>query len=327
MNSPSIVGTGRVGPRQRSRITYSSHSDIEAPISEAETFFRQKSFEDKSKGTYFNNQKSPNVKRSQSLKKKDGESKYLYHQRQEARKEDNDTNSQRHYESEPRSYAQKDLQKFYSAKSPKPMRRNVKATKQDSSNKNVSGKRETQECLNHDLTKLENDVVTENSETLQISQSAPLYGQTDTFNTKNEEQNVKNEITNKITSEKETEIPLTSLSVIENTDEITKDDTNINNSENESDCSHLIVNNVKKDLQESINVSSDAVVLNNIEFKEELMPNESNNVSDNIVKIDEALSSKGNQQSLSQVNEQFANDNCDIIDEVTEQRNAPVTLL
>ncbi|KAG7203785.1 hypothetical protein KM043_013806 [Ampulex compressa] len=46
VNSPSIAGTGRVGPRQRTRVTY-SHTDIEMNVPNVDTFSRQKSFEDK----------------------------------------------------------------------------------------------------------------------------------------------------------------------------------------------------------------------------------------------------------------------------------------
>ncbi|XP_076619261.1 uncharacterized protein LOC143340815 [Colletes latitarsis] len=306
VNTPNIVGTGRVGPRQRSRVTYSSYLDTEAPMSEVEPFFRQKSFEDKSKGTYFNNQKSPNVKRSQSLKKKDGESKYLYNPRKEMRKEDNDTNSQRHHESEVRSYAQKDLQKSHSAKSPKLMRRNVNAMKQDPSNENVPRKCETRECLNNDSTEHENNVIIENSETLETSKSALIFDQIKVSNTESEEQTDKKEIASDTTAKQETgETSLTTLSHIENFDGITKDDTNINSLENVSDYSQLLVNNLTDDLQ-NCNMSSEALVPNNVKCEKELVPNESNNVSNGIVELEEeAYSNKDNQQSLEQVSQEL----------------------
>ncbi|CAL7945269.1 unnamed protein product [Xylocopa violacea] len=150
VNSPNIAGTGRVGPRQRSRITY-SHSDADAPPSEGEHFFRQKSFEDKSKGTYFNNQKFPNLKRSHSQKKKENETKYQYHS-----KKDSDGNSHKQYENEFRSHSQKDQQKSYATKSPKPLRGNVRIMKHDSSNVNIVC--ETQKCSTSNEVKLEQNI-------------------------------------------------------------------------------------------------------------------------------------------------------------------------
>lgn len=98
VNSPSIAGTGRVGPRQRSRITYSSHSDVEVTSAETDSFSRPKSFEDKTKDIYHDNlQRSPNTRKSQPIpRKKDMGNKSPYFHKKEIRKED-DKNSQKHH--------------------------------------------------------------------------------------------------------------------------------------------------------------------------------------------------------------------------------------
>ncbi|XP_053989720.1 protein kinase 4-like [Hylaeus volcanicus] len=316
VNSPSIVGTGRVGPRQRSRVTYSSQSDAESPMFEAEPFFRQKSFEDKSKGTYFNNQKSPNVKRSQSLRKKDSESKYPYYQGKDLRKEDNDANSQTYHEGEFRSSAQKS----FSAKSPKPVRRILHTTKQDSPSENTSRKHETQECMDQDS---KNNIVTENNATPQISKSVLPSDQTETLNTESAEQSAETKITNEITLEKETEkLSLSSLSGVENPGEMTEDNTNINSFESKADCSQLLVNNIIEDLQEN-NTSSVASVSSNVESKEEFVPNESNNVPNDIVNLEKASSSKDNQQLLEQVSKQLVpNESDNVADDIVKLEEA-----
>lgn len=112
MNSPSIAGTGRVGPRQRSRITYSSHSDVEIASAETtDSFSRPKSFEDKNKGIYHDNlQRSSNTRKSQPLsKKKDLGNKSPYLRKKEIRKEDAKEDLQKYHETELKaSYAQKE---------------------------------------------------------------------------------------------------------------------------------------------------------------------------------------------------------------------------
>ncbi|XP_017877557.1 uncharacterized protein MAL13P1.304-like [Ceratina calcarata] len=145
VNSPNIAGTGRVGPRQRTRVTY-SHSDVDVPPSEDEPFFRQKSFEDKAKGTYFNNQKFSNLKKSHSQKKKENETKY----RQRKNSEGNSHEFQ--------SYMQRDHQKFIPNKSSHLFKENSKVTKPDSSDIDVLQKRQTQECSTFDKMKVERDI-------------------------------------------------------------------------------------------------------------------------------------------------------------------------
>ncbi|XP_076664829.1 uncharacterized protein LOC143367137 [Andrena cerasifolii] len=504
VNSPSIAGTGRVGPRQRTRVTY-SHSDAEAPITEDESFNRQKSFEDKSKGSYYNAQKSPNIKRSHSQKKKEGDAKYPYHQRKETRREDTDMNSQIHHDSEFRS--QKDSQASYATKSPRPVGGNVKATKHDSSNISSSETCERREYSNLGLTKLEDNVVKESSE---ISKPA-LSEQTDTLNTENEEftaesveanaenvetkienaetnpeslninagsletntqsgetkienvetstenvetkmenvetkmenvetstenvetntqsgetkienvetsaesvetntnnveantdnvvantqnveantenvvantdnvvantknvvantenvvantqnvasntenvvantenvvsntenvvantenvvANMKNEITTEPTLPKEAvkaeETSSAYLSSTENLEPLTKDDTDKNNLDNKHECRRELANDTTEDFSEASNTSSGASVPNDTESKEELVPNDINNVSNDILKLEEA-SRKDDRQSSKQDSEQFVNDDCDNIkDEVATQRSAQVT--
>jgi len=120
VNSPSIAGTGRVGPRQRSRITYSSHSDVEATSPDTEPFSRPKSYEDKLKGVYHeNSQKSSNSRKSQLLlKKKDFSNKSPYFCKKEIRKEDE--NLQKYHETESSRKELKESQKSYQSKSQKP---------------------------------------------------------------------------------------------------------------------------------------------------------------------------------------------------------------
>ncbi|EZA60051.1 hypothetical protein X777_15333 [Ooceraea biroi] len=103
VNSPSIAGTGRVGPRQRSRITYSSHSDVEAASPDAESS-RPKSYEDKTTGIYHDNlQRSPNSRKSQpAQRKKDFGSKSPYFRKKDIRREDANENPQKHHETESR---------------------------------------------------------------------------------------------------------------------------------------------------------------------------------------------------------------------------------
>ncbi|KAK9308385.1 hypothetical protein QLX08_001567 [Tetragonisca angustula] len=330
VNSPSIAGTGRVGPRQRTRVTY-SHSDIDAPLSESESFFRQKSFEDKSKGTYFNNQKFSNLKRSHSQKKKENETKYQYHQKKDIKKEDCDGNSYKHYDNEFKSYTQKDQQKSYSIKSSKPSRGNIKITKPDSSSMNVSQKREhsdevkleqnSEPNIEHNTKQnIEHDVA-ENSNTLQEITSEA----NETSNMENVQSSVENEITSGTLLTKEAEIEeisLTSVSSTDNSDYIAKRDLNKNSMENKNECSDSFVNNITEDLQENSNMSSEVSVPNNIRSNEELTPNESNEVLNNVVEENTILLHKDDQQSSKEITKQFINDDCDNIeDEITVQRS------
>jgi len=130
VNSPSIAGTGRVGPRQRSRITYSSHSDVEATSPDAEPFSRPKSYEDKLKGVYHeNSHKSSNSRKSQLLlKKKDFSNKSPYFCKKEIRKEDE--NLQKYHETESSRKELKESQKSYQFKSQKP-EENIEESLQD----------------------------------------------------------------------------------------------------------------------------------------------------------------------------------------------------
>ncbi|XP_017789123.1 PREDICTED: uncharacterized protein LOC108571564 isoform X2 [Habropoda laboriosa] len=310
VNSPSIAGTGRVGPRQRTRVTY-SHSDVDAPPSEGERFFRQKSFEDKSKGIFSNNQKFSNLKRSHSQRKKENETKYSLHQRK-----DNDGTAYKHCETEFRSYVQKDPQKSNSIKSPRPTRGNTNITKHDSSNMNVSQKRETQEySIASDEIKLENNVTTENNETLQETKCE----ETDASSVENGQMNITNEnqIVIEKSSTKTTEETMISVSGTDNSEYIAKDDTNENYFEKKNECS--FVNNASENLQENSNMSSETLAPDNVQSNEELVPNESKEVSKNVVKEEDH---EDNQQSLEQVTKQIVNNDCDNIeDKVTVQQN------
>ncbi|KZC13998.1 PREDICTED: GATA zinc finger domain-containing protein 14-like [Dufourea novaeangliae] len=316
VNSPSIAGTGRVGPRQRSRVTY-SHSDAEAPVSESELFHRQKSFEDKSKATYFNNQKSPNVKRSHSQKKKDGETKYPYNQRKENRSEDdNDVNSQTHV-NQLKSLAQKDLE-MSPTDSSNPITDNTEPVKQDL-DADSPGKNGTEECSNVVSVKLENNVVTENKKSSEASKS-DLSNQIKSFDTNSEEEKVKDEGKNDISKIEMVEGISTSLLEVKNSEQINEDDKNTISSENKNKCSQEFANSVAENLLETNDVSSEALVPNNTESKVESVPDESNNVSNNIIAVEEVLI-KNDQESLKQVNEQIVNNDCDNIkDETAVQR-------
>lgn len=266
MNSPSIAGTGRVGPRQRTRVTY-SHSDVDTPMTENESFFRQKSFEDKLKGTFFNNnQKFSNIKRSHSQRKSD--SRPLHYQRKEGRKEDNDTNFHKYHEAEFRSYLQKDQQKSYVAKSPKPMRGNTKIIKCESSNVNVSQKSVVQECLTTDETRVEHDVEhdvqTENSESVQLTEA----DRTEISTAETSEINIENETINDIILKKESEeTSLTLLSNTENPEHVDKDSMKLIESDNESKDLEEVANSSTKDLPENKDSNVNKTDSNNDEKK------------------------------------------------------------
>lgn len=111
VNSPSIAGTGRVGPRQRSRITYSSHSD-EVASPDTESFSRPK-YEDRTKSVYHENlHKSSNSRKSQlSPKKKDFGNKSPYFRKKEIRRED-----EKYHETESSQKEHKESQKSYKSK-------------------------------------------------------------------------------------------------------------------------------------------------------------------------------------------------------------------
>lgn len=138
VNSPSIAGTGRVGPRQRTRVTYSSHSDMDTNTYESGSFSRQKSFEDKTKGNHYNNvQRTPSLRRPQSQKKKENGAKSPFSQRKEFRKEASSANSSKHYENgSQQNFVRKeykDSQKFhYPPKSSRTSQKNTKISKDDS---------------------------------------------------------------------------------------------------------------------------------------------------------------------------------------------------
>ncbi|EFN60917.1 hypothetical protein EAG_06028 [Camponotus floridanus] len=100
VNSPSIAGTGRVGPRQRSRVTYSSHSDVEMVSPDTESFSHPKSYEDKTKGIYHDMQKFSNSRKSQPPKKKDFSNKSPFFRKKEIKREDTIENPQKHHEIE-----------------------------------------------------------------------------------------------------------------------------------------------------------------------------------------------------------------------------------
>ncbi|XP_036150007.1 uncharacterized protein LOC105833539 isoform X1 [Monomorium pharaonis] len=121
VNSPSIAGTGRVGPRQRSRVTYSSHSDVEVVSPDMETFTRPKSYEDRMDRTkgHENLHKSSNSRKSQlPPKKKDFSNKSPYFRKKEFRREDE--SMQKHQEMESLQKEPKKLQKSCQSKFQKP---------------------------------------------------------------------------------------------------------------------------------------------------------------------------------------------------------------
>ncbi|XP_018057169.1 PREDICTED: myb-like protein X isoform X1 [Atta colombica] len=116
VNSPSIAGTGRVGPRQRSRLTYSSHSDVEIISPDTESFLRPKSYEDRPKGICYENlHKSSNSRKSQlSPKKKDFSNKSPYFRKKEIRREYESL--QKYHEIKSSWKDHKELQKFCQSK-------------------------------------------------------------------------------------------------------------------------------------------------------------------------------------------------------------------
>ncbi|XP_012224135.1 myb-like protein X isoform X2 [Linepithema humile] len=132
VNSPSIAGTGRVGPRQRSRVTYSSHSDVEVASPDSESFSRPKSYEDKTKGIYHDNlQKSPNSRKSQPPKKKDFSNKSPYFRKKEMKRENANENPQKHHETEISRREYKESQELYRFKPEKQEEDAAKPLKDD----------------------------------------------------------------------------------------------------------------------------------------------------------------------------------------------------
>ncbi|XP_050457921.1 uncharacterized protein MAL13P1.304-like isoform X2 [Cataglyphis hispanica] len=121
VNSLSIAGTGRVGPRQRNRVTYSSHSDVEVVSPDTESFSHPKSYDDKAKGNYHDNsQKFSNSRKSQPPKKKDFSNKSPYFRKKEIRRENANENSQKHHEIESPQKEHQKSQKFNQFKFQKP---------------------------------------------------------------------------------------------------------------------------------------------------------------------------------------------------------------
>ncbi|XP_015586430.1 titin homolog [Cephus cinctus] len=132
VSSPSIAGTGRVGPRQKTRVMYSSQSENEIVTNELETFPRQKSFDDKSRGVHFN----PNASQSSTSKsphpqrKKDSGSKSPFPQRKEFKHDDATIGSrpQKRGENESKSpYLQRKEFKDF-PKSPHSQRRSINSS-------------------------------------------------------------------------------------------------------------------------------------------------------------------------------------------------------
>ncbi|KYN02717.1 PREDICTED: uncharacterized protein PFB0145c-like isoform X2 [Cyphomyrmex costatus] len=119
VNSPSIAGTGRVGPRQKSRVTYSSHSDVEVTSPDTESFSCPKLYEDRPKGTYCENlHESSNWRKSQlSPKKKDFSNKSPYFRKKEIKREDESLQKYHKIESPRKEYKESHTQKFYQSKS------------------------------------------------------------------------------------------------------------------------------------------------------------------------------------------------------------------
>jgi len=187
VNSPSIAGTGRVGPRQRSRITYSSHSDVETVSPDIDTS-RPKSYEDKTKGIYHDKLQKSNSRKSQPPpKKKDFGSKSPYFRKKDIRREDTNESLQEHHEMESQQEP-KELQKFYQAK-PQKLENITKPLLEDKINKeennivfvDESNVKNTEDKNNHndDTNSCVNDVkgneVCLNQESKHILQNSDLF--------------------------------------------------------------------------------------------------------------------------------------------------------
>lgn len=132
----------------------------------------------------------------------------------------------------------------------------------------------------------------------------------------NVQSNIENKITNKISSIKEIKIEEISLS--DNSKHITKDDIDKNNFENNNECSDSLINNVTKDLRESM--SSEISVPINIHCNEKLIL-ENNEIFNDVIEIDKDLLYKDDQQKSKQVMKQFINDCDNIEDKVTVQQS------
>lgn len=326
VNSPSIVGTGRVGPRQRTRVTY-SHSDAELSTSEIEPFYRQKSFDDKSKGSLFSSQKSPNLKRSQSQKKKDeAGSKSPYLQRKE---EKIDRNSEGHWDGQREfrsSYPRKEKregQKWESefrSKSSRPIKRNVESVNLDSSNTSEKENVYKSDDINLDEEKLDvqDDVASQNDRDIADVAFTENFESKETVVKSKPELSTREE-KNEMTADGTLNEELVT-SDVGNFETKVK---NIDESDNEKDCSIQISNNfddLMNDGEGTCNLSSkeDQILAQD----KLLVINESNNdIINDAQSIHDAdqkcnLSKKDGQQSVI--------DNCDNIIKDDERENTRI---
>ncbi|XP_051165479.1 titin homolog [Leptopilina boulardi] len=85
VNAPSIAGTGRVGPRQKSRVTYSSHAESEISTHQIDNFYRQKSFDEK---MHFNNTQRTNTPKSPFATRRKDNNKSPYLQRKDVKRDE-----------------------------------------------------------------------------------------------------------------------------------------------------------------------------------------------------------------------------------------------
>ncbi|XP_043471635.1 trichohyalin-like [Leptopilina heterotoma] len=85
VNAPSIAGTGRVGPRQKSRVTYSSHGESEITTHQLDNFYRQKSFDEK---THFNNTQRTNPPKSPFTARRKDNNKSPFLQRKDVKRDE-----------------------------------------------------------------------------------------------------------------------------------------------------------------------------------------------------------------------------------------------
>ena len=143
MNAPSIAGTGRVGPRQKTRVTYSSQSEVEVTTHQIDNFSRQKSFDEK---VHFNSAQRPILPKSPYLpKKKESGAKSPYPQRKDTKR---DERPQKHgeYVSKSPYLQRKEFKDTH--KSPQTQRR----THNSSNHASISPRARVQNQLNEDKT-------------------------------------------------------------------------------------------------------------------------------------------------------------------------------
>ncbi|KAI4474635.1 hypothetical protein M0802_015517, partial [Mischocyttarus mexicanus] len=311
VNSPSIAGTGRVGPRQRTRVTYSSHSDMDTNNTyESGSFSRQKSFEDKTKGNHYNNmQRTLSLRRPQSQKKKENGAKSPFSQRKEFRKETSFANSSKHYENGSQTNflrkEYKDSQKFnYPPKSPRTLHKSMKIPKDDSTG--VTNDNTIKDEKKETVVVLEDNDATVKSEKNNLESPNEIKDDECMVFDENESKNEVEEENNDIifeNSECKEETPCEEEMINENIEESNQDDLNV----------------VSKINQDSVNTSKDKREEMNEETNEEMNEETDEGINE---ETDEKMNEETNEEMKEETNVEMNEEtNEEMKEEANEEMN------